>query len=88
MKNQCAGCQADWPVKVNKFGGHIIHEVVGGYPHEVMSCTADRYGHYRCAQCLTFMWIMEHSGTQTLYECYQCDNFMWMADPEGVEPSR
>ena len=35
--NQCMGCQAKWPVH------HRWHEVVGGYPHERVACTADRY---------------------------------------------
>lgn len=35
--NQCMGCQARWPVH------HRAHTVVGGYPHERVACTADRY---------------------------------------------
>ena len=37
--NQCMGCQAGWPFRENG-----MHVVVGGYPHESVGCTADRYG--------------------------------------------
>lgn len=47
--NQCMGCQAGWPRKwlgspvrsVAK--GRYVHEVVGGYPHEIVACTKERY---------------------------------------------
>ena len=36
--NQCMGCQAGWPL--NKYGKHIVE---GGYPHESVACTKERY---------------------------------------------
>ncbi len=50
MKNQCMGCQAGWPrkwygLKVrDKDRGFHGHAVEGGYPGEIVGCTADRYG--------------------------------------------
>lgn len=41
--NQCMGCQANWPTRINQFGGHVIHEVQGGYPGEIVGCTKERY---------------------------------------------
>ncbi len=56
MINQCQGCQAGWPIKEGttvriqlKSGSEIgytsspAHVVVGGYPNEVVGCTANRY---------------------------------------------
>lgn len=37
--NQCMGCQAGWPMV--RPGSHAV---VGGYPHERVGCTAERYG--------------------------------------------
>lgn len=42
-KNQCMGCQAGWPTTTSKFSGRLLHLVYGGYTHEVVSCTRDRY---------------------------------------------
>lgn len=47
--NQCMGCQAGWPRRWvgarrrDKADGHHVHAVVGGYPHEIVGCTRDRY---------------------------------------------
>ncbi len=41
--NQCMGCQAGWPLKPRLVGSFFVHEVVGGYPHEIVACTKDRY---------------------------------------------
>lgn len=47
--NQCMGCQAGWPRKWvgyrirDKARGYHVHEVLGGYPGEIVSCTRDRY---------------------------------------------
>lgn len=48
-ENQCMGCQAGWPLKqyvTSRSGFRVpawFHDVEGGYPHEVVSCTKDRY---------------------------------------------
>lgn len=53
-KNQCMGCQAGWPLVLRQAhgarpqvigmdGSYYVHTVVGGYPHESVACTADRY---------------------------------------------
>jgi hypothetical protein len=41
--NQCMGCQAGWPTHTNKYGRHVVHRVIGGYEHEIVSCTKERY---------------------------------------------
>jgi hypothetical protein len=41
--NQCMGCQAGWPI-IKPPHGRDIHEVVGGYPSELMVCTDYIYG--------------------------------------------
>jgi hypothetical protein len=41
--NQCMGCQANWPTKPASYGRAVLHDVIGGYQHEVVRCTADRY---------------------------------------------
>lgn len=45
--NQCMGCQAGWPLvtRTSFRGAHTyeVHEVVGGYPHEIVSCTRSHY---------------------------------------------
>lgn len=44
--NQCDGCQSGWPTRDG------VHMVIGGYPGELQSCTADRYPLRWCdAQC-------------------------------------
>lgn len=47
--NQCMGCQAGWPrrwlghrIRSKAIGRHI-HEVVGGYRGEIVSCQRDKY---------------------------------------------
>lgn len=37
--NQCMGCQAGWPIRE----GTNCHEVSGGYPGELVACTAEMY---------------------------------------------
>lgn len=41
--NQCMGCQAGWPVRVNRYRTGLVHQVVGGYLDEVVGCEADQY---------------------------------------------
>lgn len=41
--NQCMGCQAGWPTKPSAYRRTLVHEVVGGYPHELVGCTRERY---------------------------------------------
>ena len=42
QQNQCMGCQASWPFGTT-LHGFTIHQVVGGYPGEIVGCSREDY---------------------------------------------
>jgi hypothetical protein len=85
-KNQCMGCQAGWPTKeMPRFGAvtpphtYTLHLVQGGYPYEVVRCTADRY-----TTCGSLIQSVSGDPCENPAEpgelCFYCAEFKAMCD--------